>query len=184
MEERFDLDDATDGIFYFGESGVTVTVTGSIRGELILETYKGVDSKRLYRFKDGDHEWFLYSHKNIEGIDCPKCGSNIIADEKYTGQDHEDNCSFLFDTKELVALIAEKNKDCNKWWWIDKGYNKLEAALLDLFEDLKITKQPKFKDLKNLIQKTEDKIFKAHDPDYKTEKEMDALYRKYKREQG
>jgi hypothetical protein len=179
-DNELDLDDATNGVFYFGTQGTTTTITGSFKPELILETYDGINSKRLYRFPkdENEDECFRFAYKDWDDIKCPKCEEEQFIDEIYDAQDHDDDCDFEFDTIELLQAINEKNKECNKWRWSDEPHHKLEAALLDLFEKLPIVKKPYFKELKKQIKKNEDKIKKQVDPNYKTSKELDRMYKK------
>ncbi len=183
-EQVIDLDDATDGIFYLGEQGVTTVITGSFKPELILETYDGVKSKRLYRFPadEQEDECFRFAYKDLTGVDCPVCGCEQFVTEVNHAQDHEDDCDFLFNPEDLVNQTIDKNKECNKWWWCDSPHHKLESALIQLFDGLKITKMPHFKDLKKQIEKAENKIKKEIDPNYLTAKELDKMYQRYKKE--
>lgn len=173
-------DDASNGIYYFEEDGILK----SVQAELILETYKGIQSKRLYRLsEEGRTDFFMFAHKNLEGIECPNCKEKIHIEEGYLEQDHQNDCDYRFDTNELLKAIEEKNKECNKWWWINHPYHKLEAALLNLFERLSIEKKPSFKALKKDIRKEEDRISKQLDPHHQTEREIDRLYKKMKKEE-
>lgn len=184
-EDRFDLDDATDGVFYFGSAGQTTIITGSCTPELILETYEGIRSKRLYRFSNDENneECFRFAYKDYEGIECPECGEEQFIDDIFQEQDHDDECKYRFDSEKLSEDIKEKNKECNKWFWSYSAYHKLEAALLELFENLNIIKKPSFKTLKKEINKTEERICKEIDPDYLTENDLKKLSKQRKKEE-
>lgn len=144
---------------FCANDGLMQDKEGLHQGELLLEIHDGVNSIRIYRFRDttDPKEFFWESSPKIIFVKCPDCGDSIFLQEENEEpeEQHFDDCTY---DKDLIKQeLIELNLKSNDWEW-DEIYYTQEAAFLRVFEFMRNKKNEPFKKFHDFIHRKEEKL--------------------------
>ena len=144
---------------------------GTHQGLLILESFKGHESLRIFKFDLDPAEqkpeincFYRISRKFIDGAKCPEC-QEIFFDEDENTHMHEDGCKFRFKKGEIIKILNQQANQTNLWKWHDDPYYTFESALLHLFEYSYCKNTPQFQKLEKFIYQKTNYLYKLVNKD-------------------
>lgn len=147
-------------------NGKLVCDDGTYQGTLVLESYQGRDSKKIFKFELNENDKndeikhvYKISFKAIDGAICPEC-EMLFFDEREQHNGHLPNCKFKFKPGEINKILDDQNQKSNIWVWHDDPFYTYEAALLNLFEESYCRFTDPFKKFSNFIYQKANYLYK------------------------